>query len=143
VIQHAVGGEAAHGHGDLDHRPAPPWAWASLIGSGLIFGLLSYRQTIERARTEPQSRAQAPRLVLLIPALALWGAAFPGFQGNLFRPLPALAWLAGLVLVYLAFALPRGSLSSSTTRMYWRPNARATSLPAGPRASGSSATTST
>ncbi len=90
----------------IDQRPAPVWAWVVLIGGALAFGLISYRQPLERLRVVPAACARAPRIVPLVLALILWGAAFPGFSGNLFRPLPTLAWLAGLVLVYLAFALP-------------------------------------
>ncbi len=90
----------------LDRRLALPWTWAMLGASALAFALLTYRDALERVRRQPLGVLR-PRLLLLVPVLALWVWAFPGFSGNRFRPLPTLAWLAGLALLYVAFAADR------------------------------------
>lgn len=90
----------------LDRWPSDPWGRAALVAGAGAFAALARGQALERER--PQGKATArPRLAWLAAALALAALAFPGFTGNRFRPLPTMAWLASLVLCYLAFAGPR------------------------------------
>jgi len=86
-------------------RAARPLAWAPLLLAGAAFGLLARRDALERPYAPAASRAAAPQPWLLGAACILAALAFPGFGGNLFRPLPTAAWLASLALLYGAFRL--------------------------------------
>lgn len=94
----------------LDRQPASLWGWALLLAGGAVFALLNRRQAVERQGAEPAGLIRAPRLVPLGLAVLLAVLAFPGFGGNRFRPLPTVAWLGALALLYFAFqsAAPAG-----------------------------------
>lgn len=100
VLALAVGIWAQWG---LDHRPLPWWG-LTLLGSATVFALLLRREGIERPRTRPRRASGRPDLVMVVLALLLAALAFPRFAGNRLRPLPTLAWLLSLVLLYAAFA---------------------------------------
>jgi 4-amino-4-deoxy-L-arabinose transferase-like glycosyltransferase len=87
----------------LDRRPVNPWAWVPLAVAAVGFALLARRDTLERAVGDVAAEPMAPRPWPLAAACALAGLAFPGFAGNLFRPLPTLLWLASLAFLYAAF----------------------------------------
>ena len=87
----------------LDRWPAAPWGWVLLVAGAGTFAAAVRRYGLEGAPARAQAAAR-PRLAWLAAALGLAALAFAGFSGNLFRPLPTLAWLLSLVLCYGAFA---------------------------------------
>ena len=99
----------------LDRWPGSPWAWAPLVAGAGTFALLAGGRALERERAGAQAAAR-PRLAWLAAALGLAMLSFPGFSGNLFRPLPTLAWLAALGLCYGAFWRRGGGEEASFVR---------------------------
>lgn len=86
----------------LDHTLLPVW-WVTLLGGAAVFAQLLRRQALER-REAPAGTVARPDLVLVVLAIVLGALAFPGFAGNRFSPLPTVAWLVSLVVLYNAFS---------------------------------------